>query len=54
MEELWIYFAIATLVMFIIAELFLLSVVCKYGGGNTINTVPPEKIDKDKENPIKR
>lgn len=54
MRELFIYFAIVVLVAFTIAELFLLSVVYKYGGGNTLNTLPPEKIDKDKENPIKR
>lgn len=54
MRELFIYFAIAILVGLIIVGIFLLWVVCKHGGGNTLNTLPPEKIDKDKENPIKR
>lgn len=49
MEELLIYFAIAILVGFIIAEIFLLWVVCKHGGGNTINTIPPERPKKRAE-----
>lgn len=43
MGELFIYFAIVVLVAFIIAELFLLWVVCKHGCGNTIKTIPPER-----------
>lgn len=49
MRELFIYFAIVVLVAFIIAELFLLWVVCKYGGGNTIKTISPERPKKKAE-----
>ena len=64
MRELLIYFAIIALVAVIIAELFLLWVVIKHGGGNTLKTIPPErpkgvephtrgyKFDKLTTNPI--
>ena len=49
MRELFIYFAIVGLVEIAIAELFLLWVVCKYGVGNAINTIPPERPKKGAE-----
>ena len=49
MRELLIYFAIVVLVVFIIAELFLLWVVCKHGVGNAIKTIPPERPKKRAE-----
>lgn len=49
MRELFIYFAIVVLVAFIIAELFLLWVVCKHGVGNAIPTIPPERPKKRAE-----
>ena len=49
MRELFIYFAIVVLVAFTIAELFLLWVVYKHGGGNTLNTIPPERPKKSAE-----
>lgn len=49
MRELLIYFAIVALVAVIIAELFLLWVVYKHGGGNTIKTIPPERPKKRAE-----
>lgn len=49
MRELLIYFAIAILVEIIIAEIFLLWVVYKHGGGNTLTTIPPERPKKRAE-----
>lgn len=49
MRELLIYFAIVVLVAFIIAELFLLWVVCKHGVGNAIKTIPPDRSKKRSE-----
>jgi len=49
MGELLIYFAIVILVAVIIAELFLLWVVYKHGGGNTLPTIPPERPKKRAE-----
>jgi len=49
MRELLIYFAIVVLVGIIIALLFLLWVVYKHGGGNTIGTIPPERPKKRAE-----
>lgn len=43
MRELFIYFAIVILVAVVIAELLLLWVVYKHGGGNTLPTIPPER-----------
>lgn len=47
--ELLIYFGSGILVVFIIAVLFLLWVVYKHGGGNTIETIPPERPKKRTE-----
>lgn len=49
MRELLIYFGIVILVVFIIAELFLLWVVYKHGVGNAIKTIPPERPKKRAE-----